>query len=382
MSRLVFTGFELNSVTDREEFGVGSGSGGSSVTTPIRSGAYAIRGNPVASTTRFALSVSSGDTTGPYFARVYFRIATLPDADAIILAFRDAANTDQISIRLNTTGNLELWNEEDAAQIGSDSGVLATDTWYRIELKIDATTLAATVAEGVLDGVAFASGTGSLANGVDRINFGLYRTALSGDVFIEDLAVNSNTGSFENTYPGIGEIINLRPSATGDNSDWTGTNADIDEINPDDATTFITSNTLDQIEDVNIDDTPAGLDPNETIKVVGVGVRSNGAASSANASFVLRIKATSGGTVEESAEITGDLTWRTNDPNFATVREPRLILYNLPGSSTASWTKTELDTAQIGVRLSTASTNAIQVSTLWLQVEHTPGTFPSYDSWW
>lgn len=73
-------------------------------------------------------------------------------------------------------------------------------------------------------------------------------------------------------------------------------------------------------------------------------------------------------TLAGSSEITrGGTPWLTHGAT-----DPRLYAitsYTLPGTS-MPWTKTGLDTAQIGVNLSTANTNQARVSTLWMLVEH------------
>ena len=85
----------------------------------------------------------------------------------------------------------------------------------------------------------------------------------------------------------------------------------------------------------------------------------------------MRIKASASGTVEESTSFTTpNSTWYTNDN--AAPRNYRLTLYDLPGASTTSWTKADLDTTQIGVRISLNNVNDAYVSTLWLLVDHKP----------
>jgi len=48
-----------------------------------------------------------------------------------------------------------------------------------------------------------------------------------------------------------------------------------------------------------------------------------------------------------------------------------LTLYDLPGSSTTAWSDGTLDTAQIGYDLTSASTSAAQISTVWMLVDYT-----------
>ena len=93
--------------------------------------------------------------------------------------------------------------------------------------------------------------------------------------------------------------------------------------------------------------------------------------------FVLRIKASSGGTVEESGNILATTTWQTN--TAAAPRNYSLTLYDLPGASTTAWTKADLDTAQIGVKKIDGLAVLNRISTLWLLVEHTPAVSVAND---
>ena len=370
MARLWSSGFELNTISTSVEGYTIFQSNPTISSSTVRSGAYSL--NPATSVNREGIIYQySNNTEGSYFFRFFIRIADDLDGQQEIIRLRDTSGNGKVSIRLNTDETLELWNEEDAAQVGSDSSSLSLNTWYRIELAVDSTTLASTAIEAKIDEVTFASGTINITESPGQMLLGCGLTSnVSGDLFFDDVAINDSSGSFENSYPGSGKIIHLRPNAAGDNSDWTNDYTYVDEVTPDDATTLVSSNTLDQIDDHNIE-APSAIGDSDTINVVQVGVRFNGVGASANASFVLRVKASSGGTVEESAAITpSNATWVTNAA--AAPRNYSLTLYDLPGASTTPWTKEDLASAQIGVRLSATSTNAAQVSTLWLLVDSVP----------
>jgi len=217
-----------------------------------------------------------------------------------------------------------------------------------------------------LDTVEFAgAATRSLSVGINRTRFGgnlNSEAQTTGEWFFDDVLINSNSGSFQNSYPGPGSIKHLKPNAAGDNSAWSNDYQSVDEVTPDDATTFCASNTLDQIDDHELE--ASGL-TNESISFVVVGYRANRTGGTTpNPTFVLRIKASSGGTVEESSAITPDTAWAVAASN-------KLILYDLPGASSTAWTPADLDTAQIGYRLSNSpGTRTAQVSTVWLLVRY------------
>lgn len=371
MARLWSCGFELNSTTAGVEFDSASGS---IVTNIARSGTYAGKTTSFGQTFRSQYRASS--TQESVFYRFYLYIESYPVGLQWIMVFYSDADAGKVSIRCNSDGTLELWNHEDSSQIGSDSVALSTGQWYRIEVNIDTTTLASTAVEAKLDGTTFASGTANLSAAIARMTITNNNVTTEGVYYYDDLAINDSSGSIQNSWPGEGEIIHLRPNAGGDNTDWSeGTDtsfAEVDEVTPDDATTHIGSHDLDNISDFNIDATPAALAADDTINCVQVGVRAGAENASQTTAFVLRIKSAAAGTVEESSNINITTTAYATNANTAP-RNYALTLYDLPGASTTAWTKATLDTTQIGVRLTAEDgLDDARVSTLWLLVDHKP----------
>jgi hypothetical protein len=373
MSRLWSSGFELNSTTNGVEWNDVSGSP-TIQTTTVRSGTYALQiSSLVSGTGKYVLyTLNDIGTQGPLFFRVYVRFATFPSAENIFIGDDNL----YFYLTIDNIGVVRLYDED--GQIGSGSSALSLNTWYRIEIQYDKTPVAGShVIRAKIDGTEFAgSNTRNLAFSIFGFMFGGNIGSegnTTGNWFFDDIAINDSTGSFQNSYPGEGEIIHLRPNATGDNSAWTGDNTDIDEVTPDDATTYIEAiEDGTDIEDVNIDATPAALASDDTINVVQVGVR-HGAVGVAGADpeYALRIKASSGGTVEESSTITITAAAFATNGN-ANPHNYLLTLYDLPGASTTAWTKADLDTAQIGVHAVTTIAELPRISTLWLLVDHKP----------
>lgn len=374
MARIFTTGFETNTTASGIEWnGI---SGGTITGTTFRSGghSYRISGLSSGASERARAQYSSSVSDGPWYFRVYINFATFPSIEDRFLAISDSATVAtgvKIYVTADSTGNFRLYDED--GQIGSASTALDANTWYRLEIEYDFTPSAGSdIVRARLDGVEFAGANDrSISSGANHFYIGgnLNNEAqTTGDWFFDDVAVNNTTGSFENSYPGNGSVLYLLPNAAGDQNDWTNDYTAVDEFPPDDATTFVASNTLNQISEYNLAD--AGLTTKSSIKVVMVGMRFNGAAASANATITPRIKASSGGTVEEGTATTPTSTsWRTNDPANA-ILNPRLTTYNLPGPSNSVWLATDLDNMQIGVRISTANTNNAQLSTIWAMVEY------------
>lgn len=374
MARLWSSGFELNSTTANVEF-TGITNTPTIQTTTVRSGTYAGRCNPTAAIQAFFYQVANDATTGTYFARVYIRAASFPSSGstAVLRALSAAAGLSG-DIRLTSGGVLQLFQRGNT-QVGSDSSAISLNTWYRIELKIAATDASTGELRGLIDGVEFAGSASAATDRVNTVRFGCV-SSTTADIYLDDIAINDATGSFQNTYPGAGEIIHLRPNASGDVTDWslsTGTDHDalVSEVTPDDVTTYVFTTTTNQIEEFNLDDTPAPLASDDTINCVQVGFRGRRSATETD-NVVLRIKASASGTTEESANFSwpNSTTWLTNAS--AAPRNYQLTLYDLPGASTTAWTKADLDTAQIGAKPTGTLTAEVQMTSIWLLVDHKP----------
>jgi len=375
MARIWSFGAELQSVTAGIEFTSILTNAPALETSLQRSGVAALRiSNTAAEGFRHIYTAAQGS----YFLRFYLKINALPATTQAIGGFRISGGY-KVIIRMTTTGALQLYNFEDSVQVGSNSSNLSTGTWYRVEIACDTTTLASTAVAARIDGTEFASGTIDLA--ANAVQIGI---AHSGDAtldfIVDDLALNDTSGSFQNSWPGEGEVIHLRPSAAGDNAGWTRGGTDsganwsqVDEITPNDTTDYVLSNTSGTTDDHNIDNTPAAMASDDVINVVQVGCRAAvDVTTGADPAIVLRIKASASGTVEESANLdVNSVTWQSPSPRPA-LELYSLTLYDLPGASTTAWTKADLDTAQIGIRESVTDTHNALVSAIWLLVDHKP----------
>lgn len=382
MARLWQCGFELNILTANFEFT--NSTGAPELTDQVfRTGTRGLRISSLGSGAPKGIRHSFRGTAedGVFYCRAYLRVATLPSTEVAIIELNDtgAFSTPIVWITLNSTGALALRDED--GQIGSDSSPISTLTWYRIEIEFNNAGAGAGVARARIDGVEFAGASNrDFSAGVLSFNVGgnlLSEANTSGDWIFDDLAINDGTGSFQNSYPGDGRIIHLHPDGAGDNTTWsrggtdTGANwSQVSEVTPDDISTYLISNTLNQIDDFTLG-TEEQIGSSDTINVVQVNVRGRvDDTTGADPNFVLRIKSSPGGTVEETGNMSLTNTTFLTNINGTPINA-RLTLYDLPGASTTPWTKADLDTAQVGIRESVTDTHNVNVSTLWVSVDFT-----------
>jgi hypothetical protein len=387
MARVWSSGFELNSAADEMEWNrENSGSFATVQSTTVHGGSYAAHFTGFSSNTaqKMYRQFLSSAVAADYYARIYFYVVTLPNTDTTIFSLSSTSGgaSGSVDLNLNSSGQLKL--RMSSAQQGSLSSALSLNTWYRLEIRANNTGAAGTHSiEARINGVAFASVGSLTVTNVAYIRVGRLDVApvsTVGDWYIDDVALNNATGSDQNTWPGEGKIVHLMPNAAGDSTTWTpisGANyTNVDEVPPNDATDGVRAAVGGNVDDYNIDDTPADLDASATVNVVHVGVRYNGnsATQANNATFKVRFKKASGGTVSESPGIQPAFTTYLTNAN-AVPRVYPLTLYQNPDSTSIA--KATLDTSQIGVNLSTTSptgTDVARVSAIWALVEYVPSS--------
>lgn len=342
----------------------------------------------------FVYQFLAANANGPYFLRYYLYIQTYPNVNTSISSFQALAGTQEANIVLTTTGTLQLWSKDGATQIGSASSVLSKGAWYCVETKVDRSEAAGSQIEQAWvdkDGVnncgttMFAGSTAVTMTAAGFINFNLganfegesYTTGVWG---FDDVAANDSTGAAQTGLPGSGKVIYLRPNAAGDVNAFTsqtgGTAGSannftrVNETTPDGATTFNGDNTLSHEDLFNMTD--SGIGTSDTVNVVQVNEYYDRSAATV-AAFKAEIEKTGSGTKTQSSAVTPVAAFSMNQT--AVPRTSMITAYNDPDGS--AWTKTTLDSMQVGYIISTAATNFAQISTAYAIVDYTPASTPA-----
>jgi hypothetical protein len=388
MARLWKCGFELGSVAAGIEFDSVQGSSGTLVTTGVRSGTYAMQITSLASGTRQGIS-HRYNATG--LAEVYGRcslfVTILPTADNAFLSVTSGGGAGGgISARLTSTGFVKLYSG--ASVIGtSTTQITAGDgLHYVVEIHLKRVANGSDVIELRMNGVTeVTTSTGTLTVAtVQFIDAGgnlNVETQTQGDWTIDDIALNDTTGSVQNSWPGIGKLVVTRPNAAGEfaatltlNGAATGWEC-VDEVPPDDATSTasLTSNASDWTSGSRLmtacqNTGTIGIGGGDTIVLVAVGERS-ACASAAQATYVLAMQTSNGGTKAESAGVAIAVTAYNTHDDTAAAHLYKLVRYTDPDG--AAWTPTTIDSLQIGMRATDTNPN-ILLTALWAYVEYIP----------
>ncbi len=387
MARLWTCGSELNSTSANVEYTSANGTGVSISSSVSRSGTYGLRSNGLTSgsgsgaTYQFA----AANNTGPFYFRAYFYVVTLPTATNRFIRIQDSSNNSRIGLGISSAGQLIL-GDEDSASIATGP-TLSANAWYMIEIKIDLTGAGGThiIQAKVNGGQLFGATNRNISTGVTAIRFGgnLASTPESqtqGDWYFDDMAINDNAGSFQNTWCGPGKVVYLRPNAAGDANSFatqiggTAGSANnytrVNEVTPDDATSYNASLVLNQEDLFNCD--ASGINAADKVNVVAIGARfADLVAADATSGLKFEVMKASGGTKSQSANtVPNTTTWSSNAS--AVPRASPLTLYQDPDS--AAWTKATLDSMQIGYTLDAVSVRAVGVSNIWAIVDYTPAS--------
>src|ERR1041385_6598532 len=253
------SGGELQLLT---EFAANAGSPTVDTAQPL-AGSAAVTITSLSSGTAKRVELATGTAgAGPFFYAIWLRVNTRPSAENRIIAVLDNTNASmRVYITHDNTGVLKLY-QNDGTQIGSASSALSTGFWYLIEIEVKRVSLGNDTIKARINGTQFAgSTTANAASNFGRLRVGgnlNSEAQTTGTWYFDDFGCNDDTGSSQTSYIGNHHIVHLMPSAAGDNSDWTNDYTAVDEVPPN-TSDFVASNTLNQIDDHNVQDTPSAI---------------------------------------------------------------------------------------------------------------------------
>lgn len=326
---------------------------------------------------QFLAAQTSASTTH----RFYFYLITAPTEDTPIYHVWDrGVDSWEGGIILETDRQLH-WRDDDFTLDGQGTTVLSLNTWYRIELDYNDVTGATVYVDGVSelnagahDGDAVDS-MGITLCSEDTVTCGVGNLG-QGEYLFDDIAVNDTSGGSQTGLPGEGNIVYMQPNAAGDSNGCSaGDSTSIDELTPDDATTIcvLDADTGGDVIDANVESSSnAGIDSQDTITLVLVGIRAAGATAVSN-TYNTRIKSASGGTTSNGTSMARTTTtYTTNGHTGAGVTGAYSLASYTDPTTGIAWTPTgtnSLDNMQIGANASDGNPD-VNVSTVWALVEY------------
>lgn len=366
-----------------------SASPGTFTTSNPRSGSRAYRAASSAVQTYVAFT---GATSTTYFLRGYYRLDALPTSSSQSIASFASGATTLALVFVNTDGTLSLYQTVPGGVptgLVGTSAAISAGSYFRLEISVSIAAGASDTMAARLDGTQFASATGLsitdtapgrayLINAGDLTEIGGYN--------VDDVAVNDSGGASQNSWPGPGNVVLLRP-VTPDNArgaNWVagagGTTNLFDALDnvPPVGVALASATNTSQIKNVTKDTTgnydanlttytTAGINAGSTINVVQPMwvVGSNAGATISHAMLLVSNPQGNGG-VESTvtpAAIAGThpTNWSYQSPTAQTVYSPSVVLGTSP-------------VIRVGKR--TSSTSAAMADAMGAYVDYTPPSDP------
>lgn len=355
-------------------------------TTNQFSGAAAMRISGAASnqfiTKQYSASAVASDKFFQFRMRIHDASGAPASATGSALGlFRDATAGNGPSIRILNTRVLQLWDEQATAQRGSNSAALALDTYNLIGLRYNRA--AGTCALYINDMTTpVASGATTTLMSMDTIRLGSI-DAFTCDISFDELIMTDSSGANMTGFPGDVRVHYAAPTGAGEVNTYatqTGGTAGaannftrVNEITPDDATTFNGSSTLNEEDLFDVTDSPANVG---TVLAYAVGGRFRNSTADPTGAFKFEIEKANGGTKTQSGAIVANsTTFRTNVPSTTLPKTYPIISYTDPDG--AAWTKTTVDSSRIGYKTTTAPGTAGRrndISNVWGYVIYSVAT--------
>lgn len=256
--------------------------------TNPRNGLYSIGGSPGFSS---RLRRTFGSTLTTVGVGGAFWVSNLPVVSGrfafIVLA--DATNTEQISISLSTTGELELRRGGiNGTIIATSAQVITAGVWHHVEVKfIASSTIAATDGTVIVrvNDVAVITQSANIDNiatanlEVSQVWFMRPGSTTYGitTAYVDDIFAWDSTGSNNNDFIGDKDVLTYYPDSDGATTDWvrnTGSTdysaVDYASTEPDGDTTYLQAASAADVEDLGIETVPSTV--TNIVAVVGVNV--------------------------------------------------------------------------------------------------------------
>lgn len=203
-------------------------------------------------------TVNTAETTLGVGGAWHFGTGSLGADRDLIYVYSDT--NAYFSVAINTTWGIEV--KRAATVLGTSANdVITSGIYNHIEVKFDLATSATGSVEVKVNGVTVLS----LAN-VQTYTTGTSFASVSWRVvsastpsgYLDDIFIWDTAGTLNNDFLGQKHVITLIPDSDTATADWTGTYADIDDIPPDDDTSYILAadTSLPRTSDFGLSDVP------------------------------------------------------------------------------------------------------------------------------
>ena len=221
MARLVTSGLEISLTGGSTGLDPQQSTGTVTRDTVIfRSGSRSLK--CVDSTSFSIISQFPGPPTDIYFRGYWYFSDATPGNDLTFVKETGNSSIVVCNLQLLTTGVLRLQNGAADTTIATGATVLQDNTWYRIEIFIGLV-VGNDNYEVRIDGVTEFSGSAALtvATSIQGINVGNVAGTVTLNTYLDDIAINDNSGANQTSWPGSGKVVLCKPVSDVQDGSWT-----------------------------------------------------------------------------------------------------------------------------------------------------------------
>ncbi len=330
MARLLTRGFESGSLTTEVDI-IGS--------TPLtntgfpRTGLYKLYTNSTSDTAAWNFPATDNIYMG--FGFYIDDLPTNNNQDFLMLSSTDS----NISLRAYTNSTISLVRA--GSGLGTSSPITFTlDTWHYLELWVFMANASGRVVVK-MDGNTIIDFTGDTLSGSDA---NMIKLTLKGqqsiDIYFDDVVVNDDAGSVNNTWPGIISLEPVFPDSAGANTDLTrggtdsGNNWNQVDEQPSSAADYVYGTVADDYDLYNLEDftLPAGA------AIANIIVQGRAQLDSGAGNIAIMLKA--GTTESDGSDEVLSAAWALFD-----------ILRDVNPDDSLAWEEADVDALQIGMKV-------------------------------
>lgn len=375
MARLLSIGFEVNNAAANYEMDslatpqstvIGMTTGRSGTDSRAMYFQTFIFGGPSASR-RFLAS----PTRGKYFVRFYFKTNTAPTGYGTnICTLGTTSGSNYIALTLQAALTINLGVAGGSGTSVTSSTVLVANRWYMVEFSADMTDGVNCVGDLKIDGRLQGSYRSTIANGLNVLGIGSNCSDNGHVAYFDDVAINDDSGNYQNHFPGPGQIKLLQPTANGQSTAWSrtgGPSANWDCVDENGPATgdYVSSSTVSQTDWYAFGDLATNTANKINVVEVLAGLYGNGGSG---ATIKFQLQTQNSGTVLQSASITPNANYMFNSTSYP--RDAPIVSYTDPQDG-SPWTESKVNNIQAGQTVISTNVSFTLIFAYYLQVEIT-----------
>lgn len=351
MSILWMDGFEHygNGTTGRDNmtlYGAYASSSGVTSTTYARTGTYSYRlGN--GDNLQFRRTFGTTKSSVGYGCAFYCPTLPTNNNSVLLATFLNNAGISLISIMVNPTGFIEVWNASTSTsgsqQAITTSQVVQPGTWHHfecfftpngssssIEVRVDEIT----VIDDPSIVIGLDNGTGATSTETSSVR-ATFASVLSYSFYVDDIYAWDTSGSYNNDFLGDKRVATLFPNGDTAEADWTPNSGatgytQIDELSPDGDTSYVTSSTAGDISEYDFEAMPSNA-----IGITGVQI------------YTLARKTDAGACDIRTDIVSGSYSSSGETQTCTTAYTTKLNTFETDPNTGALWTRAAVDAAKI-----------------------------------